>query len=109
MYDELLADVEEVRAPYVAPDREHVFHLYVIQTEKRDALRQFLNERGVATVINYSRALPFYKAYEYLGHVPEDFPNAYANQSRILSLPIFPEITEKQQVYVIDAVRQFFA
>ncbi len=105
VYNELFADVAEVETPFVAGNRDHVYHLYMIKTDKRDQLRQHLNECGVPSVINYSRALPFYKAYEYLGHSPEDFPRAHANQSRILSLPIFPEITREQQEFVVESVK----
>jgi dTDP-4-amino-4,6-dideoxygalactose transaminase len=61
----------------------------------------------VATVINYPRALPFYPAYAYLGHTPEDFPNAYANQSQILSLPIYPEMTPEMSAYVAEQIASF--
>jgi dTDP-4-amino-4,6-dideoxygalactose transaminase len=109
VYNELFASVEEVETPHLAGNRDHVYHLYMIKTDKRDQLRQHLNEHGVPSVINYSRALPFYKAYEYLGHSPEDFPRAYANQSRILSLPIYPEITREQQEYVVERVKKGIA
>lgn len=108
VYNNLFEDVAEIVVPYVTPNREHVYHLYMIKTEKRDALRQHLNNCGISSVVNYSRALPYYKAYEYLGHQPEDFPNAYSNQSRILSLPIFPEITREQQEHVVAVVDEFF-
>lgn len=104
-YNELFAEVAEVETPFVDQDRDHVYHLYMIKTDRRDELRQHLNSCGVPSVINYSRALPFYKAYEYLGHTSEDFPCAYANQNRILSLPIFPEITREQQEYVVKCVK----
>ena len=52
-------------------------------------------------------ALPFLAAYSRLGHVPEQFPNAYRDQDSILSLPMFAEITREQQDEVIDLVRQF--
>jgi dTDP-4-amino-4,6-dideoxygalactose transaminase len=107
VYNTLFADISDVETPYVMPGREHVYHLYMIKTEKRDALRQHLNNCGISSVVNYSRALPYYKAYEYLGHQPEDFPNAYFNQSRILSLPIFPEITREQQEHVVAVVDEF--
>ena len=86
-----------------------MYHLYVIRTEKRDALKKHLTEAGVATVLNYPKALPFYPAYAYLGHTPKDFPVAYGNQSRVLSLPIYPEITEPMIAYVVDQVKAFFA
>jgi dTDP-4-amino-4,6-dideoxygalactose transaminase len=106
VYDKLFADVSEIETPFVAGNRQHVYHLYMIKTDKRDDLSKFLNQHGVSNVINYSRALPFYKAYEYLGHVPNDFPRAYANQSKILSLPIYPEITLEQQHYVVEKVKE---
>ena len=107
-YHELLADVGDLVLPKVAPDRDHVYHLYVIRTEKRDALKKHLADAGVGTVLNYPKALPFYPAYAYLGHQPRDFPVAYANQSRILSLPIFPEMTEAMMVYVTNQIKKFF-
>jgi dTDP-4-amino-4,6-dideoxygalactose transaminase len=107
-YDELLHGAGDVICPKVAPDRDHVYHLYVIRTEKRDALKKFLAEKEIGTVLNYPKALPFYPAYAYLGHKAADFPAAFANQSRILSLPIYPEITDEMIRYVADSVRSFF-
>jgi len=80
-YDAFLAGVGDIVTPKVAPGREHVYHLYVIRTDNRDALRQWLHERGVPTAINYPLALPFLRAYAHLGHKPSDFPVAHANQS----------------------------
>lgn len=107
-YDRLLAGVGDIRTPKVAPGREHVYHLYVIRTERRDELRAFLKQSGVETVLNYPVALPFLKAYAYLGHAPEQFPVAHANQARILSLPIFPEMTDEMVHSVVDRIRVFF-
>jgi dTDP-4-amino-4,6-dideoxygalactose transaminase len=108
-YDELLEGIGDIVTPKVAADRDHVYHLYVIRTDRRDALKKHLADAGVATVLNYPKALPFYPAYAYLGHKPEDFPVAYANQSRILSLPIFPEISEEMISYVAGKVADFFS
>jgi dTDP-4-amino-4,6-dideoxygalactose transaminase len=106
-YDELLNELGDIVAPKVAPDCEHVYHLYVIRTGKRDALKKHLAAAGVATVINYPKALPFYPAYAYLGHTPKDFPNAYFNQSQILSLPIYPEMTGEMMSDVVDSIAGF--
>jgi dTDP-4-amino-4,6-dideoxygalactose transaminase len=94
-YNELLENVGDVITPTVKSDRDHVYHLYVVRTENRDALREHLSQGGISTVLNYPKALPFYPAYAYLGHTPKDFPGAYFNQSRILSLPIYPEMPEE--------------
>jgi dTDP-4-amino-4,6-dideoxygalactose transaminase len=108
-YTELLQGVGDIRTPQVAEGREHVYHLYVIRTDHRDALRAHLKDAGISTILNYPRALPFYPAYAHLGHQSGDFPVAYANQSRILSLPIYPEITEEMIDYVVAQINRFFA
>jgi dTDP-4-amino-4,6-dideoxygalactose transaminase len=107
-YDELLKGVGDIITPHVAAGRTHVYHLYVIRTRQRESLRAHLAAAGVSTVLNYPKALPFYPAYAYLGHKPEDFPVAHAHQSQILSLPIYPELTTDQQDYVAAKIREFF-
>lgn len=107
-YDKQLSCLDELRRPEVVPGRDHVYHLYVIRTDRRDALREHLTDRGIATVLSYPKALPFYPAYAYLGHTPNEFPVAFANQSRILSLPIFPEMSDEMISYVAGCVAGFF-
>jgi dTDP-4-amino-4,6-dideoxygalactose transaminase len=108
-YNELLEEVGDVITPIVESDRDHVYHLYVIRTENRDALREHLSQAGISTVLNYPKALPFYPAYAYLGHVPKDFPAAYFNQSRILSLPIYPEMPEEAITHVATVISHFWS
>ena len=108
-YNELLEDVGDVITPTVKSDRDHVYHLYVIRTENRDALREHLSQAGISTVLNYPKALPFCPAYAYLGHVPKNFPAAYFNQSRILSLPIYPEMPEEAITHVANVISQFWS
>jgi dTDP-4-amino-4,6-dideoxygalactose transaminase len=106
-YDAGLNQIEDVIVPAVATERSHVYHLYTIQHPRRDALAAHLNAKGVQTAVNYPTALPFLAAYSRLKHLPEQFPNAFGQQSRILSLPIFAGITAEQQNEVIDLVREF--
>jgi dTDP-4-amino-4,6-dideoxygalactose transaminase len=108
-YDRLLAGIGDVETPKVGPNRDHVYHLYVIRTGRRDALKAHLDAAGIATALHYPKALPYYAAYAYLGHTPADFPVAYRNQSRILSLPMYPEMPLDMIEYVTDQVRRFFA
>ena len=106
-YDRLLAGVPGLALPQVATGREHVYHLYVVQHDQRDALALHLKERGIQTVVNYPVALPFVPAYARLGHTPADFPNAFRQQSRVLSLPIFPEMSADQITAVAGAIADF--
>src|SRR5882757_8272856 len=107
IYDAGLNQIEDVVVPEVAANRTHVYHLYTIEHPRRDALAAHLNANGVQTAINYPTALPFLAAYSRLESRPEQFPNAHRQQGRILSLPMFAEITAEQQDEVIDLVRKF--
>jgi dTDP-4-amino-4,6-dideoxygalactose transaminase len=107
VYGELLANIDGLTLPQTAPGREHVWHLYVVQHQRRDALARHLAQHGIQTVINYPVALPFLPAYSRFGHRPQDFPVAHHHQSRIVSLPIFPEISGDQLEMVGGAIRTF--
>ena len=106
-YDRRFAGVKSLAIPAVAPGREHVYHLYVIRHESRDALAAVLAKAGVQTVINYPTALPFLPAYSRFGHTSEQFPHAHYNQSRVLSLPIFPEMSSRQIDSVVNSIEGF--
>jgi dTDP-4-amino-4,6-dideoxygalactose transaminase len=106
-YSNLLATVDGVTTPYVGAGREHVWHLYVIEHHERDELAKHLSFDGIPTVVNYPVALPFLPAYNRFNHVPADFPNAYANQSRVLSIPIYPELSDVQMDNVVGSITEF--
>jgi dTDP-4-amino-4,6-dideoxygalactose transaminase len=106
-YASALGEISQIELPETAAGRNHVYHLYVIRHERRDALAAYLRQAGIQTVVNYPKSLPFLPAYDRLGHRPEDFPNAFGTQSKILSIPMFPEMTEAQLAYVADTIRGF--
>ncbi|MEM6898351.1 MAG: DegT/DnrJ/EryC1/StrS family aminotransferase [Pseudomonadota bacterium] len=108
-YDLLFEDMDNVETPEVRPGCRHVFHLYVIRIDHRDALKAYLAEHGIPTGIHYTRALPFYDAYKYLKHQPNDFPVSEKDAMRILSLPLHPHITEDEQAHVVDTIKGYFA
>jgi dTDP-4-amino-4,6-dideoxygalactose transaminase len=108
-YNRRLSDLPGLTLPPLASGREHVYHLYVVRHEQRDALARHLGELGIQTVINYPVALPFLPAYGRLAHSSADFPNAFHNQSRVLSLPIFPEMTPQQIDAVVSGITSFAA
>lgn len=106
-YTRLLADVAGIDTPVVAEGVSPVWHLYVVRNDRRDQLAAHLGAAGVATVINYPVALPFLPAYERHGHTEEQFPNASAHQSTVLSLPIFPELSDVQMDRIVSLIKDF--
>jgi len=107
-YTERLKNISGIIPPPVRPDASHIFHLYVIRVEEgRDELQSFLEGRGISTSIHYPTALPFLKAYEHRDFQPADFPVAYDYQNQILSLPMYPEMTEEMVDYVASSIREW--
>jgi dTDP-4-amino-4,6-dideoxygalactose transaminase len=85
-----------------------VYHLYVVRVpgSRREQLQADLATHGISTGIHYPIALPYLNAYKYLGHTQADFPESLKASSEILSLPMFPELTEEQVNYVADKIRE---
>ncbi|MBU0469191.1 MAG: DegT/DnrJ/EryC1/StrS family aminotransferase [Candidatus Omnitrophica bacterium] len=108
LYNKYLHEISEISLPKIMDDVKHIFHLYVIKTDRRDELQKFLNEKDIQNGVHYPIGLPFLKAYDYLGHKQEDFPNAFSEPKRILSLPMSPDLTEDQIIYVSNAIKEFF-
>jgi len=106
-YDAALAGIPGVELPRVRPGSTHVYHLYVIRFDERDALKAHLAEQGIETAIHYPVALPLMPAYRHLEIQASDVPHAAANQGRILSLPIYPEMTRDMVEFVAAAIRSF--
>jgi dTDP-4-amino-4,6-dideoxygalactose transaminase len=102
-YDALLRNAP-VALPAIRNNGRHVFHLYVIRTDDRDRLQQRLKEAGVETAIHYPSALPFLPCYSHRKFRPEDFPVARDYQTKILSLPLFPELREEEIRYVSSLI-----
>ncbi|MBF0189319.1 MAG: DegT/DnrJ/EryC1/StrS family aminotransferase [Magnetococcales bacterium] len=106
-YDALLHDVANITTPKVRADSKHVYHLYVIRTKQRDALRAFLKENGIPSIINYPRPLPLYSAYSRFRYTPDDFPVASQHAREILSLPMHPLLRDEEQQEVVEAIESF--
>ena len=105
-YDRLLAQIlgpdgaPAVTPVAARPDVEPVYHLYVVQVDDRDAVRAKLDQAGIGTGVHYPVPLHLHPAYAHLGYKAGAFPVAERLCSRIVSLPIFPEISHEQIAYV---------
>jgi len=108
LYNEKLKGIKEVAIPEVRNNTKHTFHLYVIQAEKRDELKAYLQKKGVETAIHYPKALPNLKAYQYLKTSDVHFDVSSEIESRILSLPLYPELQEAMIEYVANCIRTFY-
>jgi len=105
-YDAHLQD-SGLELPAVRAGAEHVYHLYVVRSPERDALQAHLRDHGVATGIHYPVPVHLQPAYRDLGKGPGSFPVTEQLANEILSLPMYPELTEPQIAHVADAVRSF--
>jgi dTDP-4-amino-4,6-dideoxygalactose transaminase len=106
MYNQLL-DGADVATPIEIPDVEPVYHLYVIQATNRDGLQAQLQADGVATGIHYPVPIHLQPAYADLGHEPGSFPVTEQAATRILSLPMFAELTKEDVEFVAERIQAF--
>jgi dTDP-4-amino-4,6-dideoxygalactose transaminase len=97
-----------VEAPSEGPGEHAVYHTFVIETDHRDALQRFLSERGVETRIHYPTPIHLEAAAESLGYRAGAFPRVERQAGRILSLPIFPELSGEQKKAVVLGIKSFF-
>ena len=109
LYREQLAGIPNVVLPQCAANATHVYHLFVVRVPHREALRKFLAQQGVETAVHYPTALPLLPAYRYLSLTADRFPRATRNQTSILSLPIYPEMTKVMIDFVCSQIAAFFA
>jgi dTDP-4-amino-4,6-dideoxygalactose transaminase len=105
-YEERLAG-QPIVLPKETHDSLHVYHLYVIQTDDREALRDFLAQRGIETGLHYPVPLHLQEAYASLGYRAGDFPVTERVTQRILSLPMYPEMSMEAANYVSNAVLEY--
>ena len=104
LYDRLLRD-SDVKTPAVAPDGEHVYHIYGIRLLSRDEMLARLDKQGIQASVHYPVAVHLQPAYRALGYRKGDFPVSEALARDELSLPMYPELTEEQIRTIARAVR----
>ena len=107
LYDRLLAGVSGIAVVREAPSTQSVYHLYVILLEDRDGLQQHLTQKGIGTGLHYPLPLHLQKAYAHMGYKKGDFPVSERISERLLSLPMFAELTREQIEYVVECIREY--
>ena len=105
-YDRELSN-EAFQLPERRDGANHVFHQYVIRTDRREELMKYLDEKGIGTIIHYPIPPHLAQAYEYLGFKKGDFPVTEQIASEVLSIPMYNGMTEEEQAYVIEALNAF--
>lgn len=108
LYNEALAEISELILPVVADKATHVYHLYVIRTEKRDALQRYLEDNSISTLIHYPVPPHLQEAYQNLGFDKGQFPIAEEIADTALSLPMWPGMSEVEVMYVAKKIKSFF-
>ncbi|QJD85269.1 DegT/DnrJ/EryC1/StrS family aminotransferase [Cohnella herbarum] len=106
-YNEALKDLP-ITCPYAEDDRRHVYHLYIIQSDNRNELISYLENNGVASGVYYPVPLHRQEVYSDLGYQEGSMPVSEEASKRTLALPLYPEMTDGEQNYVISIVRNFF-
>jgi len=107
-YDEHLNNIEEIILPERVSYSTHTYHQYTIQTSRRNELQQFLNKKGIPSMVYYPGVIHLQEAYQYLGYKKGDFPVGEQLAETVLSLPIHTELKEEQLQYITDAVTEYF-
>ncbi len=107
-YSQLLSGVGDLRLPAQRHERLSVWHLYVVRSERRDALLDHLKAERIGAGVHYPLPLHLQPAWRGLGYARGDLPVTEAFAAECLSLPLYPEMTEAQQDRVVSSVRSFF-
>jgi dTDP-4-amino-4,6-dideoxygalactose transaminase len=103
-YNQLLSVVPAIETPIEKSYAKHVYWVYTVRTKYREKLRKDLAQKNVGTTIVYAIPIPFQKAYEYLSYKKGDFPVSEQCAANMVSIPMFPELTEEEQDYVVQAI-----
>jgi len=103
-----LADVPQIKLPYIHPKATSIYNQFTLMAENRDGLQKRLTEKGIGCAIYYPLPLHLQECFAELGGKPGDCPVSEQVSKQVLSIPIFSEMTTAQQDYVIDTIRQFY-
>lgn len=107
-YNERLAGIPQVKTPHIAPEAVSIYNQYTLICEDRDALLEYLRSRDVGCAVYYPRPLHLQDCFVDLGYRAGDMPVSEETSRKVLSIPIYPELSEAQKLYVFDVIRDFY-
>lgn len=107
-YNDKLKGVGDIVTSVIASDRNHIFHQYTIRTKSRDRLQKYLKEREIPTMIYYPLPLHLQPAFGYLGYNNGAFPESEKTAEEVMSLPIYPELSERDRGFIVKEIKNFY-
>ncbi len=107
-YDKLLSDIDQVKTPLVHDYNYHIYHQYTILAEKRDELKEYLKSKDIGCEIYYPLPMHLQECFKNLGYEKGDMPVAENASEMALSIPIFPELTDHEQDYIVETIKEFY-
>lgn len=108
-YGDMLQEIDEVVCPATLENNEHVFHQYTIRARRRDGLLAHLKKNGIGCAVYYPKPLHVQPCFANLGYSAGQLPESERAAREVISLPIYPELTDEQQSSVVDTIREFYS
>ena len=109
LYHKYLFQNDNLILPNIRKNTKHAFHLFVVRVNKRKKLINYLKENNISTGIHYPIPLPFLKAYKHLNRLPKHYPISWRYHKKILSLPMFPELSEQNIKFISNKINKFYS
>ena len=107
-YNQSLKGVGDIKIPEILPDRTHTFHQYTIRTKYREELKKYLQNQGIPAMIYYPIPLHLQPAFKHLKYKKDDFPETEKASKEVLSLPIYSELSKKEQDFIVKKIKKFY-
>ncbi len=108
IYSKNLTNIKEIITPMIMKYSRHVFHLYVIKAKNRNNLQNYLYKNNIYTGLHYPIPLHLQKAYKFLGGKRGDYPVSEKCSKQIISLPMYPELSEQEIIFVCEKIKSFY-
>lgn len=107
-YNEHLSGIEDLTTPYIDPKAVSIYNQYTLVTSRRDALMKHLQDKGIGCAVYYPLPLHLQECFSELGYKEGDLPISEAMAQKVLSIPIYPELTQEMKDYVVESIKEFY-